>query len=216
MQTKMFVMTMRTQGRQSSVREMLRMKEQLKSCLEFGSDIPGIWFWALGQTSDDEDKLQDAEPKPETDALWQEIAELLRCAWQPVFGVSVGRVGVMAAAVLDVCDYVFADTQSKLRKQAWLGTPQTLHAQLADVVLETTEALYKRCQRMAWQIEKLNLQELLKIKKTFHCLRLRQKLEPAGKVSASVRLGSVLALPCSRGMQKKKVLSIVPEEGLMI
>lgn len=82
------------------------MKEQLKSCLEFGSDIPGIWFWVLGLTSDDNATLQDAVSKPETDLLWQEITDLLRSASQPVLGVAIGRVGMIAAMVLDACPFL--------------------------------------------------------------------------------------------------------------
>lgn len=215
MQTKMAVMTMRAQGRHSNARELLRMKEQLKSCLEFGSDIPGIWFWVLGLTSDDNATLQDAVSKPETDLLWQEITDLLRSASQPVLGVAIGRVGMIGAMVLDACDYVFADAQSDLLARAWRDAPQKSYLELADVVLETTEALYKRCQRMARQIEKLNCEELLKIKKIFRCLRMRSKLEPTSMASATVRCGSAFALACKRGRQRGK-LSTVPEEGFMI
>lgn len=215
MQTKMAVMTMRAQGCHSNIRQLLRMKEQLKSCLEFGSDIPGIWFWVLGPASDDQATMQDVGSKPEANLLWQEITDLLRCAPQPVLGVAIGRVGIIAAMVLDSCDYVFADAQSDLLMRAWLDAPQKSHLELADVVFETTEALYKRCQKMARQIEKLNCEELLKIKKTFRCLRLRSRLEPASMVSGSARCGSAFALASKQGTQRVK-LSTVPEECIMI
>lgn len=213
MQTKMAVMTMRAQGRHSNIRDLLRMKEQLKSCLEFGSNIPGIWFWVLGSTSGDQATLQDTGGKPEINLLWQEITDLLRCAPQPVLGVAIGRVGMLAATVLDSCDYVFADAQSDLLMRKW--PPEKSHLEIADVMFETTEALYKRCQRMARQIEKLNCEELLEIKKTFRRLKLRSRLEPASMMSGSAHSCSARALACKRCTQRGK-LSTVHEEGLMI
>eukprot|EP00930_Biecheleria_cincta_P070002 TRINITY_DN5766_c0_g1_i1.p1 TRINITY_DN5766_c0_g1~~TRINITY_DN5766_c0_g1_i1.p1 ORF type:complete len:231 (-),score=34.95 TRINITY_DN5766_c0_g1_i1:661-1353(-) len=221
METKMAVMTMRTQGNHSNAKEVLRMKEQLKSCLELGSDIPGIWFWALGPTSGDDATPEDAGSKPETESLWQEIANLLRCAPKPVLGVAVGRVGMLAATVLGACDYVLAawpDTPQKAHfesAQAWLDTPQKPHLELADVVIETTEALYEKCERMARQIEKLNREERARVKMMFRCLRPRSKLEHAGKVSASVRCGSADPLACKRRTHRGK-LNTVPEENFMI
>eukprot|EP00930_Biecheleria_cincta_P055194 TRINITY_DN41542_c0_g1_i1.p1 TRINITY_DN41542_c0_g1~~TRINITY_DN41542_c0_g1_i1.p1 ORF type:complete len:228 (+),score=47.18 TRINITY_DN41542_c0_g1_i1:32-685(+) len=188
-QHKMAVITMRMQTRHPSAKDLLHVRDRLQLTLQLGSDVPGIWFWAVGPASHDEVVLQEPGFDPEIWGLWQEIADLLRSTPQPVLGVAVGQVSKMAAMLLWVCDYVFAvaPSVSTMKAELGLGTQtQNSHLSSADVVLETTEALYQRCERMAQQIENLNPQELMDTKEILRHMKLQKESKAFNRLSEEI------------------------------
>lgn len=195
--SKMAVITMRTRSCHPRAEDLLRIKHQLQLSLQLSGQVPGIWFWAVGPPSDKEASALEPDPEPQIHKLCEQIADLLRGTAQPVLGVAVGQVSTLAAMVLGACDYVFALKNKLPTEKAELACGgQECCDQLqkscfssADVVLETTEALYNRCHRMAGQIENMSHKELLYTKKTFQKLRLH-RLGKAGKSEHQDGLGS--------------------------
>lgn len=190
--TKSAVLTLRSESHGSDVKKCMKVKVQLEACVSVGFKVPAIWCWIVGKTSkDDVGKTSEDEgalqlPDPQILALREDMANVLRRASQPTFGVAIGHIEKWGIDMLRSCDFVFADASSV----SWsaFNTSHDIHQTacsdpdhqgMADVKLENMEQLYASCKRIARQVERIGHEKLAEFKLVLH--RHKKSKRPGGQ-----------------------------------